>query len=371
MRIVGQAAILILWLIVIPISAGGIAAAAVDKKRKNLPFLWITGQIMLWAVFQVMCVPLIWKQDGIQRLVHMEAFELLCVGYQAAGYLLAAAGLASSVYRWRVRRTKAKTSFQVISGYDRPAGKFYGMLWGVFALLLVFQLVQAAGMTYADGDDAYYVAISTIAEESNSMYRKLPYTGGATELDVRHGLAPFPIWIAFLARISGIRTVSVAHIAVPLVLIPMTYGVYYLIGQKVCGRSHREKLPLFLVMTELLTLFGDYSFYTVENFMIARSRQGKAALGSIVIPVLIFLLLILLERLQENQKIEWMWWVLLACGVTAGCLCTTLGALLVCMLIGVTGLCAAVCYRRWKILLPMAVCCIPAVCYAVLYLLSE
>ena len=55
--------------------------------------------------------------------------------------------------------------------------------------------------------------------------------------------------------------------------------------------------------------------------------------------------------------------------MTTGCLCSTLGALLVCMLIGVTGLCAAVCYKKWKFLFPMAACCVPCVVYAGLYLI--
>ena len=45
------------------------------------------------------------------------------------------------------------------------------------------------------------------------MYQKLPYTGMSTELDVRHGLAPFPIWIAWLSQMTGIATVAVAQLA--------------------------------------------------------------------------------------------------------------------------------------------------------------
>ena len=61
--------------------------------------------------------------------------------------------------------------------------------------------------------------------------------------------------------------------------------------------------------------------------------------------------------------------VTLAAAMTAGCLCSTMGALLVCMLIGITGLCAAGCYKRWRILIPMALCCVPCLIYAVLYLI--
>lgn len=90
---------------------------------------------------------------------------------------------------------------------------------------------------------------------------------------------------------TGITTVIVAKTLVPVALISMTYGVFYLLGSRVlfAGEgAYRKKwaLPAFLLCTEVLVLFGDYSYYTVENFMIARSRQGKAALGSILIPMI-------------------------------------------------------------------------------------
>ena len=198
------------------------------------------------------------------------------------------------------------------------------------------------------------------------MYQKLPYTGMSTELDVRHGLAPFPIWIAWLSQMTGIATVAVAKTLLPVALISMTYGVFYLIGSR--GLSQGKNLPLFLICTEVLVLFGDYSFYTVENFMIARSRQGKAALGSILIPMIFFLLLLLFRRLQEKQKITVGFWILLTAVMTSCCLASTMGALLACMLVGVAGICGAIAYKNRKILLPLAACCVPCIIYAGMYL---
>lgn len=358
--------ILIIWLLVIPTAVGGIVAEAVDKRNRNLPFLWIMGQLLLWAVFQLIYVPFVLLQDG-GPFGHMEnSFSKASGLYEAAACILAVSGMVSIVRR---RWTK-KLPFRVLAGQKDKKRYLCYILWAAFWLLLIFQLVQAVRMTYADGDDAFYVAVSSITLDSDTMYTKLPYTGGTTVLDARHGLAPFPVWIAFLAKISGIKAVSTAHIAAPLVLIPMTYAVYYLIGCRLCSKS-KEKLPLFLLFTELLVLFGDYSFYTPENFMIARSRQGKAALGNIILPAMIFLLFLILERMQENQKVGWRLWLLLAGVMTAGCLCSTLGAMLSCLLVGVTGLCAAVCYRRIKVLLPLALCCVPAAGYALLYLLLD
>ena len=173
---------------------------------------------------------------------------------------------------------------------------------------------------------------------------------------------------------TGITTVIVAKTLVPVALISMTYGVFYLLGSRVlfAGEgAYRKKwaLPAFLLCTEVLVLFGDYSYYTVENFMIARSRQGKAALGSILIPMIFFLLLTLLRKIQEEQKITVSFWVLLGSVMTACCLASTMGALLACMLVGTAGICGAVSYRKWKLILPLIGCCIPCIVYAGMYLL--
>ena len=161
--------------------------------------------------------------------------------------------------------------------------------------------------------------------------------------------------------------VTMAHVALPVILIPMTYAIFYLIGVRLFP-DKGGRLPLFLVFTELLVLFGNYSIYSMENFMIARSRQGKAALGSIVIPFVLLLLLILCEKLQQKQEVSLELYLLLTAVAFTGCLCSTMGALLLCMLAGVTGIIAALANKRYRILFPMAAACVPCVCFAVLYL---
>ena len=340
----------LLWLAVLvfalPVWVGN-CFAGVDKPHKNIVFLWISGQMLLWAGFQLICVLVILTEGRLEKVV-------LWYGIYIIGLL------AVSAVLWFRNRKGPKA---VRTGKPDRATV---IPWAVFGVLLLLQLVLAVVMVYSDGDDAYYVAISTAAQESGKMYQKLPYTGMSTELDVRHGLAPFPIWIAWLSQMTGIATVAVAKTLLPVALISMTYGVFYLIGSR--GLSQGKNLPLFLICTEVLVLFGDYSFYTVENFMIARSRQGKAALGSILIPMIFFLLLVLFRRLQENQKITMEFWILLIAVMTSCCLASTMGALLACMLVGVAGICGAVAYRKWKILLPLAACCMPCVVYAGLYL---
>ena len=342
-----QLLIFALLVLVIPVIVGSLMAS-VDK---SLPFRWVSGHFLLWAGFQIICVPMVFAARKFQDVVIL--FSV---------YILALVLLAVAVEL----RYRAKASFREKTGNERPKQEGI-LLWLLFWLILVFQLVQAMRLTYYDGDDAFYVVVSAITQKADSMYQVLPYTGFATGLDVRHALAPFPVWIAYLARMSGMQAVMTAHVAVPMVLIPMTYAIFYLIGVRLFP-DRGGGLPLFLVFTELLVLFGNYSIYTVENFMIARSRQGKAALGSIVIPFVILLLLILCEKLQQKHEVSPKVYLLLEAAALTGCLCSAMGALLLCMLVGVTGITEALVGRHYRILFPLAAVCAPCVCFAMLYL---
>lgn len=352
-----QLLILALLLLVLPSVIGSLTANADTESamsQNHLLFWWVSGHFFLWAGFQLICVPLILAERDFEDVVTLFA------GYTAFLTLL---GLAAALGR----RTKAKLRLVWNEGKSGREGLW---LWILFWGLLAFQLVQAVRMTYGDGDDAYYVVVSSIAQKANTMYTKLPYTGISTGVDIRHGLAPFPVWISFLGKVSGMPAVTVAHVVVPVVLIAMTYAIFYLMGKKLFpGKNGR--LPLFLVFTEVLVLFGDYSYQSVENFMIARSRQGKAALGSIVIPFVLYLLLSICRKLQENKNVSLIWYLLLAAAAITGCLCSTMGSLLICILVGIAAIVMAFVYKKWRILLPMAACCVPCVGFALIYLILK
>lgn len=341
----------------LPLVVGGIPGYVRGEKFfANLPLRWVCGQFLLWAGFQVIAVPLILQQKGFDEL-------LLLYGCYLVALFLLLIGLGL-----KQRAKQMKPSLVLRDMEFRDDGARGSVAWVIFWGLLAYQLIQAIRMVYADGDDAFYVATSAVTVDADTMYQKLPYTGGETVLDARHGLAPFPIWIAFLAKVSGMHVATTAHIAVPIAMIGMTYACFYILGKRMLG-DNGARLPLFLIFTELLVLFGDSSRYTMENFLIARSRQGKAALGSIVIPFLLYLLLALLQRLKEKEHGNLSIYLLLFATSLSACLCSTLGAFLVALLVAIVGILAAICYRSVRMLLPMAVSCAPCVVYAMLYVI--
>jgi len=350
MKLIG---VFLLFLIlgIVPLFIGLIPADCITDKRNSIAFRWVCGFLLMWAGFQIICVPLI-LTEGMGE-TH---FPLVVACYSF--YLILSSAIGVFIYYKNPTRM-----IKVITQRTKQEK----ILLGTALLLIGLQIVLSVVLVYADGDDAYYVAVSTITESSDTMYKIAPYSVGNLELDARHSLAPFPIWIAYLSRISGLNAALVAHSVVAPVLIALTYVIYYLLGREIFGRD-KEKLLFFLNMVAFLVLFGDYSSYTVENFMLARSRQGKAALGNILIPVLFYLMFLFLNRIKEAKKIEWMMWVLLCCAVIASCLCTTLGSFLACLLIAVVGICTGLSFKRVDVVWKLAICCCPAVLFAVLYM---
>ncbi len=349
--LVVQILIFAFYTLLLPVLVGAGSAAFIEKQRKNLLFMWMAGTLLLFAAFQLVSVPFILKKCSFTSLFWVFLVLSLCMGAVGTGI-------------WWYRKRKIPILREVSGALDRTEK----VLWIVFTVILLLQLVLAVVLTYGDGDDAYYVAVSTTTQDIDSMYRFSPYHGESTRIDIRHALAPFPIYIAFISRISGIHTATVSHVGMQLVLIPLTYCIYGLIGNRL-WKGKKKNLAIFMIFVELLILWGNYSLYTAETFLMTRTRQGKSALGNIVIPAMFLLLLLICERIAENKRVEKSLWVLIFATVTTSCFCSVLGGFLLSVLLGLFMLCIIAVYRKWKILIPTVICLLPALTYMGMYAL--
>ncbi len=345
-----------LIIIVLPALVGDICSP-VYKGSGKWVFRWVSGQFLLWAGFQLIAVPLILRQQGFGLVVLLYWFYI-------AALLLLTLGI-------RMRRKAYDLLPPVSAGRKKEKNAWlHHSLWFGFWMLLVLQLVQAVRLAYADGDDAFYVSITTTTVNAGTMYMKDPYTGLATTFNARYGLAPFPVWCAFLAKMTGLHPATMTQVALPVVLIGMTYAIFYLIGNRLFPEKNGQ-LPLFMMFTQLLVLYGGYSFSSAANFMLARTQQGKSVLGNVVIPFLLFLFFVLMRRLQKNEEVPKELFLLFAAAAVTGCMCTSLGALLVCVFVGVTGLVGSIMYRRFRVVLPLAICVSPCLIFAFVYLVLK
>ena len=319
--------------------------------------VYAAGFVIVLAVFQIVAVPVIlFETWGFPRIVTIYSILLA---------VLSAAGL---IFGFPVLRGMAVDARTWIAKKKRPSVET-ALYWVIAVGLILFQMYMAYTHEFFDGDDAYYVAQSVIAEQTDVLYRILPYTGLSTSLDIRHALASLPIWEAYLARVTGIHPAIIAHSVLPLILTPLTYLVYYRIGMRLFKGAFR-KTAVFLILVSLLQIFGNTSIYTNATFFLMRTWQGKSVLCNFVLLTAVWSLLRLWETGADGEqkgKKQAGWWLLMAANNVTAAMATTMGAFLLGLFIAIAGLVMAVRQKRPGRLIPLAATCLPGLVYLGIY----
>lgn len=371
--VLGQILTLILILGIIPLCVGLIPVNLMEKRYRSLGVAYIAGFLSTLAIFQIIGVPIV--------ILEARGFRIIVPLFSILTILLSGVGVFMT---WRTIRKdnspdegellsflhyfKKDSKESVVKKLRDKQEREEGLLW-IFVLLLIgFQMFMAFTTTSFDGDDAYYIVQSVLTDETDTLYRIRPYTGLSTGMDLRHSLAVFPIWIAYIARMSGIHATIVAHSILSLVLIPVTYWIYLEIGKKLLKRD-RHKLPVFMIFICLMQIFGNVSIYTNATFFLTRTWQGKSLLANVVLPAIVWLILWIFE--QENYEKEHRvgLWVLLVLTNFVAAMSSTASVFLAAMLIGVTGLVLGIREKNIQIPLRLMICCVPLVIYGVIFLL--
>lgn len=378
----------ILWLIVIPVlvgsffslrSKGFIAEGCLSLSRGLRQagifiWSWFLGQLLLWCVFQMLTVWIILHEN---RFASVVKYYSICVALICAAAIIV--NLIREVRKHTITGLLGKTKY--VEKADLCAAEDEAeehkrnrdiviFAWAVFFVILAVQIVLQVVLAYMDADDSYYISEAVAIESSNNMYKLIPYTGMTTAMDYRHSLEPFPAWLAFISKITGIKVVTMAHILMPAVFLPLTYGVYALMGNRVLGKK-KTWLPIYMVITEILVMFCLYSSKIPEKFFITRIRQGKSAITSLIIPGLILCLFMILEYARDKRRTDFAVWVMLFMLSTAGCLCSTLGALLCVIPVAIVAVMMIFAYKKGWHLIPMIIGCLPCFLFALLYVLNS
>lgn len=272
--------ILMLSLLIIPFCLGLIFY---EKDEGGL-FIFAKGYILGWCLFFLTAIPCIIYRKTLTVLLSL--YVPLCIGAALLGVLIFAMG--------RMREYKDAESLQ------KPVNKglFEGKEWIYLSLFLglwLFQMYKTVCFAFSDGDDAYYVSMATAINSGNGLYTVDPYTGIPSEPTYRYALAPFPVWIAALARLSGMHTATLSHIVLNVTLITITYAIYNETA-KLLFEDNKEKRYMFMTLLAVFAVFSNVSQSMAETFMLTRARQGKEVLANIVIPILLYFFLRLMKK---------------------------------------------------------------------------
>lgn len=369
----GQILILVLILGIIPLCVGMIPVNLIESRHRSLGVTYIAGFLSTLAVFQIISVPIVIMEDKGFRII-VPLFTILII-------LLSVVGIYMT---WRTSRKesfsgegeilpffflfkKGEGEWSVKKMWNKETRE-EGVLWLFVLILIGYQMFMAFTMTSFDGDDAYYVVQSLLTDETDTLYRIRPYTGLSTGMDLRHSLAVFPIWIAYVARISGIHATIIAHSVLPLVLIPVTYWIYLEIGKKLL-RKDRHKLPVYMIFICIMQIFGNVSIYTNATFFLTRTWQGKSLLANIVLPAIVWLELWIFDSDNYDKEYRIGLWILLVLTNFVAAMSSTASVFLAAMLIGVTGLVMGIREKNIQIPLRLMISCVPLVIYGAIFLL--
>lgn len=304
---------------------------------------WIAGVVIIWAILQLLIVPCTYLKIRFTT-VTIAALALLVV--------------LIVISLW-INRDRC----------GKVCGKFIETVrhtpWITLLLFCVigFQIYMYTFYMHVDDDDAFYLATSTTTIQSDSLYQVNPYTGDAyATFPARYVLSPFPVFIAFLSKVSGIHAAVLAHTILPAVLLVAAYGVFGMIGMRLFEQN-REKTAYFVLIAAVIQMFSLTTARTQGTVMLIRIWQGKAVLASTLLPLLFYMGMKLYWK--EWEKADWVFLVsiLLAC-----CLVSSMGIMLGAIMTGIMGLIVAIRERRLRTLIGMLLCCIPNLLYAGIYL---
>ena len=344
----GSVFVLLSLLLAVPFLTGLVFTTILPQEKSTPAVLFTAGflaQIACFEVIAVICMLTdIWNPFARVRILYTACALLFCV---AGAFVYA----------------RKKRSGEAVLHVIRPASDKETAVWyGIFFLLVLFQMGMSLYLTSFDGDDTYYVAQSLNTQMTGRMYTIEPYTGHTTPLDSRHALALITVWQAYLAKLSGIHATILAHSVMPLFLIPFSYLVLYLVGRELFA-GNETRVPLFLGLTCLLRIFGNVSIYTPETFLLTRTWQGKSILANVV-PV--FILWIFLQLFRDPGQ-KGLWILLALTNVFAGT-CTSIGTFLSALLVALFTAALAVYKKSPRTAVYGALTLIPNAVYVALYL---
>ncbi len=299
---------------------------------------YLYGQCFLWAVFQVIAVPMV---------LIRAPFFLLVILYLIVLMVFTILG--------------ARRLPNIIKGIDFSRVNIPLIL--ALVLIVGQMLIYFLGM-HLDEDDARWIAEANDTITKNSMYLYNPATGaymgdfvGEVKKDV---FSPWSMYIAFFSKVTGINASIVAHTILAPLLLAISYMVYHEMS-KVLFRGKNES-GLFLLSVAIINLFFGGNRHTQSVTALIRIWQGKAVVASVMIPM-IFLIFLNMngddvdvgsqapsvkEEIQSKNlcvnRVNWLWIMVAGC---ASCLFSGMGIAISALMIGVLDAYTIVC-RRWR-----------------------
>lgn len=340
--------ILLALVLPVPFFLGLIPVKHMNRLQRTPAMTYVCGWFVSFFLFELTAVPFILLE---------QSFTALVVVYTS----IIAAVLAVSL--WQGRHLWKYYLEDVKAVRDMPGRVKF--CWGVFFLIVIFQMAYAVLYEYYDGDDAYYIAVAVLTDRFDTMYLRDVYSGYIYPLDTRHAFSPTPIYQAWMSRLSGIAPAVVAHSVLAPVWLMFMYCIYGQISSRLLWNRKHYK-PVFMILMAIWFMYGNISLYTTETFAMTRTWQGKGLMAGMVIPAL-FLSLLYLAQENVSQGM----WMLFICVCMSAVFATSISFMLIPTIVGVAAVIFGIRKKNVKFAAELFLCCMPCLLLAVCYLVVK
>lgn len=302
---------------------------------------YFAGMLTIWALFQIVSVPLVLAKAPFDTVV-VGITILLCV--------LFLYGLVKGGYP-RIRVSAQRNIERFSLGL---------MFLGMISLIVCTVFTQ-----HTDWDDSRFVVNAVDMVRTNRMFLTDPIHGNATVTWIgelkKDVTAPWAVFIAYMAKMTGIYPTVMAHTVLPVVLLLVAFCVFWLLSEVFFSGDvfHRS---IFVYLVILLHVFGHFSVYSSETFLLTRLWQGKAVVAGIGIPAMFLILMWLFDK-KKTGRYQWLIWM----SNLSICLMSGMGTIIGAMILGCTGLVYGIVKREKKIMLTLWFACLPNMVYFLLH----
>jgi hypothetical protein len=181
----------------------------------------------------------------------------------------------------------------------------------------------------------------------------------------RYVLSPFSIYIATLSEEVGLPPAVVAHTICPVIFIGLMYMIYALIAKKLFN-SDKKAICIFLILINILYIFGNFSIRTNFTFALFRLWQGKAIIANICIPLVIYWYWV-----SAEEKMKFLPMLMMFIIILASCLPSSMGVVLIPLTVFTLAIVSSIKNKKVDYLWKYAITCIPCILCGIIYCLLK
>lgn len=313
---------IVIWFLFIPFLLGLSANKTFRNEGISIPLCMVFGFAVMLAVFQIYAVPMIAFSTPFHVLKNVWVVTILILVF------------VSIVVN---KKTLIDRDFLLLRKSN--SDNFTKIVFLVAVVIIAFQTWLLTFNMHTDTDDVRFISEALEAFECDTMLKLNPITGMRLPFvmgELTKELAsPYPFFIATIATIINVPPAVTAHVFFPVVLIPLCYGVMYVIGYYFF--DEKKKLAIYMLLLSVILLFSFESIYALGYTLLTIIWQGRSIAATIMFPILwCVLMMILTDYNTEKRKYVWLLIVLLACADLSGMgivmsliLCITYGVSLI------------------------------------------